>query len=116
MSGFVQLNVGGVLHTTSRETLLREPSSRLALMARGVLPCPAAQDGTLLLDRSPRFFQTSEWLPRRHPSSTCSAARQNPTGSAASAPPGCLSQPKAPHSPPPPKKTLTHTPSPQLPP
>jgi hypothetical protein len=60
MSQFVALNVGGVLHHTTRETLTREPSSRLALVARGVLPCAAAPDGALLIDRSPRFFQTSE--------------------------------------------------------
>lgn len=57
---FVQLNVGGVPHTTTRETLMREPSSRLALMARGVLPCATGADGALFVDRSPRFFQTSE--------------------------------------------------------
>ncbi|GBF88347.1 hypothetical protein Rsub_01059 [Raphidocelis subcapitata] len=57
---FVQLNVGGVLHTTTRDTLMREPSSRIALMARGVLPCPTTSDGALFIDRSPRWFQTSE--------------------------------------------------------
>lgn len=57
----MQLNVGGVLHTTTRETLMREPSSRLALMARGVLPCPTGPDGSLFIDRSPKFFQISEY-------------------------------------------------------
>jgi hypothetical protein len=58
---FVHLSVGGVLHTTARDTLMREPSSRLALMARGVLPCPTTADGAaLFIDRSPRFFQLSE--------------------------------------------------------
>jgi hypothetical protein len=67
---FVSLNVGGVVHTTARETLMREPSSRLALLARGVLFCPVGPDGLLFIDRSPRFFQTSACGDRRGPQRT----------------------------------------------
>jgi hypothetical protein len=68
---FVQLNVGGVPHTTARETLMREPSSRLALMARGILPCPTGADGAMFIDRSPRFFQISERAPKKRPRVGC---------------------------------------------
>lgn len=60
MGTYVMVNVGSMPHTTARDTLLREPASRLALLVRGVLPAQAAPDGSLFLDRSPKHFQSSE--------------------------------------------------------
>ncbi|KAG2501605.1 hypothetical protein HYH03_000110 [Edaphochlamys debaryana] len=53
----ISFNVGGQLFTTLRETLLREASSRLALIARGTYPCPRDGLGHFLLDRDPKHFQ-----------------------------------------------------------
>lgn len=35
----ITFNVGGSFFTTTRETLFKEPSSRLAYIARGTIPC-----------------------------------------------------------------------------
>ncbi len=56
---FIQLNVGGSpVFTTTRETLMREPTSRLAMIVRGLLPCPRDDTtGAFFVDRDPKHFQ-----------------------------------------------------------
>jgi len=56
-SPVVSLSVGGQHFASTRETLLREPASRLALLVRGVLPS-SKHDGKLFIDRDPRHFST----------------------------------------------------------
>jgi BTB/POZ domain len=53
---FLTLNVGGQQFVTSMQTLTQEPSSRLALLARGALPGHLSGD-TLLIDRDPTHFR-----------------------------------------------------------
>lgn len=50
-------SVGGVHFSTARDTLLKEPTSRLALIARGILPAARDDEGTVFLDRDPKYFQ-----------------------------------------------------------
>lgn len=54
---FVIFNVAGQRFTTSSQTLLKEPSSRLALLARGVLPSIKDDTGAIFLDRDSHHFQ-----------------------------------------------------------
>lgn len=56
-SAVVTLNVGGCLFSTTRDTVLREPASRLALIVRGILPSPRDEQGNIFLDRDARHFQ-----------------------------------------------------------
>lgn len=56
-SPVVCLNVAGCHFTTARETVLREPASKLALQVRGVLPTLKDDAGHVFIDRDPRFFQ-----------------------------------------------------------
>lgn len=56
-SAFVTFNVAGHPFTTSRDTLLKEPASRLALMVRGVIPCSKDDTGAIFLDRDAKHFQ-----------------------------------------------------------
>lgn len=56
-SPVVCLNVAGCYFTTARETVLREPASKLALQVRGVLPTLKDDAGHVFIDRDPRFFQ-----------------------------------------------------------
>lgn len=56
-SPLVCLNVAGCYFTTARETVLREPASKLALQVRGVLPTLKDEAGHVFIDRDPRFFQ-----------------------------------------------------------
>lgn len=56
-SPVVCLNVAGCYFTTARETILREPASKLALQLRGVLPTLKDDAGHVFIDRDPRFFQ-----------------------------------------------------------
>ena len=53
----VTLNVGGTHFCTSCDTLQREPSSKLALITRGVLPSVPDEWGHTFIDRDARFFQ-----------------------------------------------------------
>jgi hypothetical protein len=56
-SATVNFSVGGSTYTTIRETILKEPASRLGLLIRGVLPAVRDESGTYFVDRDPRFFQ-----------------------------------------------------------
>ena len=55
-SSLVTINCGGCFYSTARETILREPSSKLALQVRGVIPVLKDQSGHTFIDRDPRFF------------------------------------------------------------
>ena len=57
MSATVVFCVGGQQYSTIRETILKEPASRLGLLIRGVLPAVKDEAGTYFVDRDPRFFQ-----------------------------------------------------------
>ena len=56
-SCIITLNVGGTHFTTSNRTLMQEPSSKLALTARGILPSATDDGGHIFIDRDARFFQ-----------------------------------------------------------
>jgi hypothetical protein len=56
-SSLVTINCGGCHFSTARETVLREPASKLALQVRGVLPGLRDDAGHVFIDRDPRFFQ-----------------------------------------------------------
>lgn len=55
-SSLVTINCGGCYYSTARETILREPSSKLALQIRGVIPVLKDESGHAFIDRDPRFF------------------------------------------------------------
>lgn len=57
MDSVTTFNVSGQLFSTSTDTLLREPSSRLAAIARKTIPCIRDNQGNFFLDRDPRWFQ-----------------------------------------------------------
>jgi len=54
---FVTFNVAGYRFTTTKDTLLKEPASRLALLVRGVLPCIKDDTGAFFQDRDAKYFQ-----------------------------------------------------------
>ena len=54
---FITFNVAGQRFTTSKDTLLKEPASHLALLVRGVLPCIRDDSGCYFQDRDPKYFQ-----------------------------------------------------------
>ena len=56
-SPIVTLNVGGTHFTTTQDTLHKEPSSKLSLTVRGILPSATDDGGHTFLDRDARFFQ-----------------------------------------------------------
>ncbi len=57
MTEAITFNVGGAIFTTTRETLLKEANSKLALIARGSLYCVRdAATGAYLLDRDGKHF------------------------------------------------------------
>lgn len=53
----VTLNVGGTHFCTTQETIQKEPSSKLALTSRGILPSSTDDGGHIFIDRDARFFQ-----------------------------------------------------------
>lgn len=59
-NGVTTFSVGGTLFTTSRETLFREPSSRLALIAKNAVPCVKDTNGAYFIDRDGKHFQARE--------------------------------------------------------
>lgn len=59
-NGVTTFSVGGTLFTTSRETLFREPSSRLALIAKNAVPCVKDTNGAYFIDRDGKHFQVRE--------------------------------------------------------
>jgi BTB/POZ domain len=56
-SSVVTVNVGGTHFTTTCKTLMQEPSSKLALIVRGILPSATDDGGHTFIDRDARFFQ-----------------------------------------------------------
>lgn len=54
---FVTFSVAGVKFTTSKDTLLKEPASRLALLQRGVLAAVTDSTGAIFIDRDAKHFQ-----------------------------------------------------------
>lgn len=56
-ASFVTFTVSGQRFTTAKDTLFKEPSSRLALLARGALPCVKDDTGAIFLDRDSKYFQ-----------------------------------------------------------
>lgn len=57
LPSFITFNVSGHQFTTSQDTLNKEPSSRLAMLVRGVLPAIKDDAGALFLDRDSKYFQ-----------------------------------------------------------
>ena len=51
LEGTVTFCVGGSFFTTQRETLMKEPASRLSLMVRGLLPSSQDAQGVYFVDR-----------------------------------------------------------------
>ncbi len=51
MAATASFNVGGQLFTTAKETILKEPSSQLALVVRGVAPSKQDVNGAHFIDR-----------------------------------------------------------------
>jgi hypothetical protein len=56
-SDLVQVNVGGVLYTTTRSTLIRYPDSMLGAMFRGDIPSNCDQNGHYFIDRDGTLFR-----------------------------------------------------------
>jgi len=57
MATFVNFNLGGKYFTTTKDTVLREPSSRLALVVRGILPSTKDNTDAYFIDRDAKYFQ-----------------------------------------------------------
>lgn len=57
MATFVNFNLGGKYFTTTKDTVLREPSSRLALVVRGILPSTRDNTDAYFIDRDAKYFQ-----------------------------------------------------------
>ena len=57
LSAKVKLNVGGVLFTTTVQTLTKDPDSMLAAMFSGRFPTKPAKDGTFFIDRDGTYFR-----------------------------------------------------------
>jgi len=56
LKGYIQLNVGGVLYTTSRATLARYPESMLDSLVSGRFAMPCLPDGSVFIDRDGSLF------------------------------------------------------------
>ena len=57
LSTKVKLNVGGILFTTTVQTLTKDPDSMLAAMFSGRFPMKPAKDGTFFIDRDGTYFR-----------------------------------------------------------
>ena len=57
LSTKVKLNVGGMLFTTTVQTLTKDPDSMLAAMFSGRFPMKPAEDGTFFIDRDGTYFR-----------------------------------------------------------
>ncbi|CAH3194605.1 unnamed protein product [Porites evermanni] len=57
LSNKVKLNVGGVLFTTTVQTLTKDPDSMLAAMFSGRFPMKPTEDGTFFIDRDGTYFR-----------------------------------------------------------
>ena len=57
VSPTIKLNIGGHYFTTTRETLTKDPNSRLASMLSGTLDLKPAEDGAFFFDRDGTHFR-----------------------------------------------------------
>ena len=56
MDKWIKLNVGGQQFVTSKSTLEKEPMSMICRMVLGELPSLKDENGAILIDRSPKYF------------------------------------------------------------
>ena len=56
MDKWIKLNVGGQQFMTSKSTLEKEPESMICRMVFGELPSLKDENGAILIDRSPKYF------------------------------------------------------------
>ena len=56
MGEWVKLNVGGQQFVTSKSTLAKEPESMICRTVLGELPSLKDENGAILIDRSPKYF------------------------------------------------------------
>ena len=56
MDKWIKLNVGGQPFMTSKSTLEKEPESMICRMVLGELPSLKDENGAILIDRSPKYF------------------------------------------------------------
>ena len=56
MDKWIKLNVGGQQFVTSKSTLEKEPESMICRMVFGELPSLKDENGAILIDRSPKYF------------------------------------------------------------
>ena len=56
MDKWIKLNVGGQQFMTSKSTLEKEPESMICRMVLGELPSLKDENGAILIDRSPKYF------------------------------------------------------------
>ena len=56
MDKWIKLNVGGQQFLTSKSTLEKEPESMICRMVFGELPSLKDENGAILIDRSPKYF------------------------------------------------------------
>jgi len=56
-SKWIKFNVGGQIFQTTKTTLLKEPESMLVRMFEGELPSDRDEQGAILIDRSPKYFE-----------------------------------------------------------
>ena len=58
MDKWIKLNVGGQQFVTSKSTLEKEPESMICRMVCGEIPSLKDENGAILIDRSPKYFDT----------------------------------------------------------
>src|SRR5690348_1562945 len=54
--GYVRLNIGGLIYTTSRYTLAKYPDSMLESLVSGRFELKPLEDGTIFIDRDGTHF------------------------------------------------------------
>lgn len=54
--GYIRLNVGGVIYTTSKQTLAQYPESMLESLVSGRFAAEALEDGSIFIDRDGTHF------------------------------------------------------------
>ena len=57
MDKWIKLNVGGQQFITSESTLQKEPESMICKMVFGEIPSLKDENGAILIDRSPKYFE-----------------------------------------------------------
>ena len=58
MDKWIKLNVGGQQFVTSKSTLEKEPESMICRLVCGEIPSLKDENGAILIDRSPKHFDT----------------------------------------------------------